>query len=124
MDRRVARRYLKQVPARFGDESNDAHVGATYDLSETGVLLRSSRIYPPSTLLSIKFILPRGKMAHCQGEVQWAKRVPLPLTRVIQKHGMGIALSYTSPEYHQFVKELSASRTGEAVLSRQSSQSA
>jgi hypothetical protein len=124
MEKRLAKRYLKQVPTRFGDEADWSHVGVTSDISETGVLLRSSRIYPPSTMLSIKFVLPGGETAYCQGLVQWAKRVPPSLARIVQKHGMGISLSSASLEYRQFVKELTSLRAGESVSPKRLPQSA
>ncbi len=108
MDKRIARRYMKQISVRFGERAGE-HIGTTYDVSEKGVLLRSSRIYPPLTQLSIEFLFPDKKTVYCQGGVQWARRVPPALARVIQKHGMGISLTGISPEYHQFIKKLDAS---------------
>jgi len=106
MEKRDAKRYIKKVPMRFGTQICD-HIGVTHNISESGVLLKSNRIFPPSTKLTLEFSLSSKTTVSCQGIVQWAKRVPPAFTRLIQNHGMGITLIHPDMEYRHFIYELS-----------------
>lgn len=99
------------MSVRFG-ENDCEHVGLTYDISAQGMLLRSSRIYPPLTHLRVELLLSDQEKIFCEGGVRWAKRVPPALTRLIKKHGMGIFLTHTPIEYQQFVSQLARTQTG------------
>ncbi|MBI3598762.1 MAG: hypothetical protein HY201_04880, partial [Nitrospirae bacterium] len=64
--KRVDKRYTKQMPVRFGDNSM-LHIGLTHDVSLKGIFLKSSRIYPPQTKLVIELEHAVGKKIRCEG---------------------------------------------------------
>lgn len=107
MEKRRDKRYLRQVSVRFGEEAGSRqHVGFTFDLSKSGILLKSGRIYSPPTRLFLELSLCNGKNVLAEGVVQWAKRVPPAMARVIQKHGMGIRFINVPIEYEEFIDTL------------------
>jgi len=105
MERRQAKRYLKTISVRFGTASFD-HIGSTYDLSENGILLKSSRVFPPLTRLTLELATSPEEKIYCEGYVQWAKQAPPGFARAIKKLGMGILLVHPSNEYNRFIREL------------------
>ncbi len=103
-EKRVDKRYGKQISVRFGEVSPD-HVGMTLDVSNHGMFLKSNRIYPHQTKIIVSMEVAQGKTIQCEGIVQWAKRLPQVLARVVQKNGMGILLTNAPEEYATFINQ-------------------
>ena len=93
---------------RFGETSPD-HVGLMLDLSPSGMFLKSSRIYPHQTKIVMSMEIAHGKIIQFEGIVQWAKRVPQALARIMPKNGMGILLTNPPAEYLNFLHAHNAS---------------
>lgn len=108
MEKRIQKRYTRQMPVRFGDNSPE-HIGLTHDVSLKGIFLKSSRIYPHQTKLVIGLEFANGKTIQCEGVVKWAKRVPPAIARVMLKNGMGVFLTYSPEDYTKFIQGLDPS---------------
>lgn len=108
MEKRMQKRYPRQMPVRFGEKSPD-HIGLTHDISLRGIFLKSSRIFPHPTKLVIGMELANGKTIQCEGIVKWAKRVPPAIARVMLKNGMGVFLTYSPEDYSKFIRSFDTS---------------
>ena len=91
-ERRRHPRTRKRYSVRFGP-GDLAHTGYTQDVSETGIYIQASVIYPPNTLLVIQIDYPE-KTASIRGLVRWSKELP-PAFRRSLKGGMGV--EFTTP---------------------------
>jgi hypothetical protein len=105
MEKRRSKRYLKAISVRFGTHECQ-HIGLTYDLSQSGLLLKSSRIFPPLTKLILELSPSSQGKIYCEGYVQWAKQGPTALVHAIKKLGMGVFLINTPAEYNQIIDQL------------------
>lgn len=110
MEKRKKRRYRKQLTVVFGQTTCN-HVGLTDDVSESGLLLRASRIYPPGTgiFIDLSGSAFNQQKVRCKGVVQWAKRVPPRMVHMV-KNGMGVIFTEVPPEYGQFIRQLDFGR--------------
>ncbi|MEW6324927.1 MAG: PilZ domain-containing protein [Nitrospirota bacterium] len=98
MEKRPQSRVLKRLFVRFGVDL-PIYVGYTSDISETGIFIKASTIFPPRTTLKIAMTLPDERVVLLTGQVIWAKRVPPQLARMIRKNGMGIRLQQPDADY-------------------------
>ena len=76
--------------------------GFTYDVSPTGIFVRSTRLPNPGTYLTANLHLPEGKRIAVRGRVVRSFRVPPALTRLIPS-GFSIRLADTPEDYFQFL---------------------
>lgn len=81
--------------------------GFTYDVSPTGIFVRSVRLPDPGTALTAHIRLPEGKRIEVRGKVVRSFRVPPALSRVVPS-GFSIRLANTPEEYYQFLATLGA----------------
>ena len=79
--------------------------GFTYDVSPTGIFVRSIRLPPPGTILTANLHLPEGKRIAVRGKVIRSFRVPPALSRLIPS-GFSIRLSESPEAYFQFLATL------------------
>lgn len=79
--------------------------GFTYDVSPTGIFVRSIRLPPPGTILTASLHLPEGKRIAVRGKVIRSFRVPPALSRLIPS-GFSIRLSESPEDYFQFLATL------------------
>jgi hypothetical protein len=79
--------------------------GFTYDVSPTGIFVRSIRLPSPGTVLTANLHLPEGKRIAVRGKVVRSFRVPPALSRLIPS-GFSIRLSDTPEDYFQFLATL------------------
>ena len=79
--------------------------GFTYDVSPTGIFVRSARLPAPGTFLTANLHLPEGKRIAVRGRVLRSFRVPQGLSRLIPS-GFSMRLSETPEDYFQFVAAL------------------
>jgi hypothetical protein len=82
-----------------------ACTGFTYDVSPTGIFVRSIRLPDPGTPLTAQLHLPEGRRISVRGKVVRSFRVPAALSRVIPS-GFSIRLSDTPEDYFQFLATL------------------
>jgi len=81
--------------------------GFTYDVSPSGIFVRSVRLPEPGTPLTAHLHLPEGKRIEVRGKVVRSFRVPAALSRVVPS-GFSIRLSNTPEDYFQFLSTLGA----------------
>jgi PilZ domain-containing protein len=79
--------------------------GFTYDVSPTGIFVRSIRLPNPGTVLTANLHLPEGKRIAVRGKVIRSFRVPPALSRVIPS-GFSIRLADAPEDYFQFLSTL------------------
>lgn len=105
MEKRTKKRYPKRLFVRFGKEKPD-HIGFTQDISAAGIFVKSNFSFPPSTRLKVELTLPDETIIECSGIVQWAKKVPPALSRLVKKNGMGIVFSTVPTSYKALIEML------------------
>lgn len=76
-----------RLQVRFGP-GDLAHSGYTQDVSESGVYLQASVIYPPNTILVLQIEYAEGP-ATARGIVRWSKDLPPAFKRSLRA-GMGV----------------------------------
>ncbi|MEX0878240.1 MAG: PilZ domain-containing protein [Thermoanaerobaculia bacterium] len=79
--------------------------GFTYDVSPTGIFVRSIRLPHPGAVLTASLHLPEGKRIAVRGKVVRSFRVPPALSRLIPS-GFSIRLSDTPEDYFQLLATL------------------
>jgi PilZ domain len=79
--------------------------GFTYDVSPSGIFVRSIRLPTPGTFLTANLHLSEGRRIAVRGRVVRSFRVPPALSRLIPS-GFSIRLSDTPEDYFQFLSTL------------------
>jgi hypothetical protein len=79
--------------------------GFTYDVSPTGIFVRSIRLPMPGTQVTANLHLAEGKRIAVRGKVVRSFRVPPALSRLIPS-GFSIRLSETPEDYYQLLATL------------------
>ncbi len=79
--------------------------GFTYDISPTGIFVRSVRLPEPGTFMSADLHLPEGKRLTVRGKVVRSFRVPASLARLVPS-GFSMKLSESPEDYFQFLSTL------------------
>jgi len=87
VERRRHDRVKKRCVVRFG-HGDLAHNGYSQDVSESGIYLQTSVIYPPHTVLTLQIEYPE-KTVTVRGVVRWSKELP-PAFRRSLRGGMGL----------------------------------
>ena len=88
---RWGKRFHAELKARFGMEDY-SETGLIDDLSVFGFFLRSSKFFPPATLLKIRIFTGEGQVITLEGTVQWNQKRQMGLIRVTKEAGMGIQI--------------------------------
>ena len=97
---RKKRRFLVEFSVRGA-----SCTGFTYDISASGIFVRSVRLPDPGTVLAANLHLPEGKRVQVRGRVVRSFRVPASLSRLIPS-GFSIRLSESPEDYFQFLATL------------------
>ncbi len=79
--------------------------GFTYDISPSGIFVRSIRLPAPGTFLTANLHLTTGKRIAVRGRVVRSHRVPAELARIVPS-GFSMSLSDTPEDYFQFLSRL------------------
>ncbi|HEY3203570.1 MAG TPA: PilZ domain-containing protein [Thermoanaerobaculia bacterium] len=103
-ERRTTSRKKRRFLVEF-DLQGARCTGFTYDVSPTGIFVRSVRLPNPGTLLTANLHLPEGKRIAVRGKVVRSFRVPAALSRLIPS-GFSMLLSDTPEDYYQFLATL------------------
>ncbi|MEE9542935.1 MAG: PilZ domain-containing protein [Thermodesulfobacteriota bacterium] len=97
----------KRVPfrviVRYGSSMPPEYSSFIANISDTGVYLKTNRVFKPGTLLFMT-IETDEKSFECEGIVSWARRVPPGLER-ITRCGMGIRFTKVPDELLKIYKE-------------------
>jgi hypothetical protein len=99
----VERRGFARIKRRFLVEfklQGTACNGFTYDVSPSGIFVRSARIPAHGTFLTANLHLPEGKRIAVSGRVVRSFRVSAALSRLVPS-GFSIRLSDSPQEYYQ-----------------------
>lgn len=79
--------------------------GFTYDVSPTGIFVRSIRLPNPGTFLTANLHLSEGRRIIVRGKVVRSFRVPASLARMVPS-GFSMKLSDTPEDYFQLLATL------------------
>ena len=105
--RRLCRK-RKRVKIRFGLDTPQK-MAFSDDISPGGIFIKTAAPEKPGLLLQLEITLPDETRVLCQGRIQWAKRVPPNMLRLVGKGGMGVRiLSFSEGQeaFAQFVENL------------------
>jgi hypothetical protein len=103
-ERRTFARKKRRFLVEFVLEGS-SYTGFTYDVSPSGIFVRSARLPAPGASLTASLHLPEGKRIAVRGKVVRAFRVPAALSRLIPS-GFSMRLSETPEDYYQFLATL------------------
>jgi len=96
-----AKRHTKRFPITFSD-GKEEYSAVTYNISSTGLFIRTRKALPPGTHLKINLELGRDKMIALDGIVAWALKTGI----ADFKNGMGVRLTNIPQEYRELVRSL------------------
>ncbi|MBI3606411.1 MAG: pilus assembly protein PilZ [Nitrospirae bacterium] len=105
MEKQKQVRRTKRIEVRFG-VNHPSQLGFTIDVSEAGLFVKTTAIYPAKTLRVLEMRLPDREGFSLRGYVTWAMRIPPALARHLRKAEMGIELINPPQEYLTFVRGL------------------
>jgi Tfp pilus assembly protein PilZ len=105
------KRRSKRVPFRntihFGPHRPPEHTSFIIDLSDSGVGLKTNRVFKPGTKIYMSIETP-DKGFEAEGVVVWAKRVTPRMVQLV-KTGMGVKFTHVDHEllhiYEEKLKE-------------------
>jgi hypothetical protein len=97
---RKKRRFLIEI-----ETSGAVSIGFTYDMSPEGVFIRSVRIPPPGSVVTVRLSLPDGKRVALRGRVQRSYRAPTAMSRIVPS-GFGLQLTDAPEDYFRFLATL------------------
>lgn len=107
-EKRDKDRKRKRLKVRFGTQDVQ-RIGFTDDLSLKGLFITCTKPEKPGTILLLEIELDSDATVKCQGQVRWARKVPVSQLRGTAKGGMGVTLGRFSQGqdlYHQLVEQL------------------
>jgi len=102
------RRSFARKKRRFLVEFNlqgSSCTGFTYDVSPSGIFVRSIRLPKPGTYLTANLHLTAGRRISVRGRVIRSFRVPAELARIVPS-GFSMSLADTPEDYFQFFATL------------------
>jgi hypothetical protein len=94
-------RVRRQLKVRFGTGSPDA-LGATTNLSATGLKITAAEIHPEGTRLRLEVRLPNGGVARVRGHVAWARARPAGILGA--KGAMGVQVVDADEAFGEYVQ--------------------
>lgn len=109
MNKRSSKRITRRLPVTIIHKSR-RHKTYTGNISAGGILVKTMRIFPHNTEVSVELILPSGEVITRRGRVTWSFAVPM---QGYSKNGMGIEFTDRSQKYMDFIKSVHA-ETGDA----------
>lgn len=94
-DKRDSKRIPFRVMLDYGPEDPPTHRSFATDLSDTGVCIKTNKVFKPGIELYMNIEIGE-KTYKAYGVIMWAKIVPPRLVRVV-KNGMGVRFIYMDP---------------------------
>src|SRR3990170_4092410 len=92
-NKRISKRVIFRSVVKYGPTTPPEHTSFVVDLSDTGVCIRTNKVFKPGTKLHLNFELNEKTVYRAAGIVQWAKVAPGGLSRIV-KTGMGIRFTH------------------------------
>ncbi|HET9481662.1 MAG TPA: PilZ domain-containing protein [Candidatus Polarisedimenticolia bacterium] len=104
MERREkpAWRYRKRVEVRYGPDE-PSQTGYSGNISSTGIMIRTTRVFAPGTTLTLELKLPGGTV-RARGRVRWAREGSVTLLST-GRVGMGVTLIDPPAELLELIPE-------------------
>lgn len=90
-EKRQEKRHRKRLQVKYGP-ADLTKIGFTEDLSELGIFVKTSAVYPPQATIRLELTTPANEVILLEGKVMWARKVPATLVHKT-KGGMGILIS-------------------------------
>ena len=84
MEKQKQVRQTKRIEIRFG-VARPSQLGFTIDVSEAGLFVKTTTVYPVQTPLVLEMRLPGQEAFPLRGHVTWAKRIPAQLARHLKE---------------------------------------
>jgi len=112
-EKRVLRRIRRRLSLRFGVDT-PVRLAFTEDVTDHGMFIKTTNLYPPGTRIAIELILPDEKRVMLKGMIRWSKKVPPTMIHLVRKAGIGVKiLGFVSGEveFRQFMDGAQAPRT-------------
>jgi Tfp pilus assembly protein PilZ len=81
-----------------------ARTAFTKDLSETGLFIKSNRVFKPGTTIQVELTFP-DRTFSMWARVIWAKKVPPQLAHVLEC-GMGVCFMDPNPDWMEYCQRL------------------
>jgi PilZ domain len=103
-ERRIHARKKRRILVEFSLDGANC-TGFTYDVSPTGIFVRSIRLPNPGTFLTANLHLPKGQRIAVRGRVVRSFRVPPALSRLVPS-GFSIRLSDLPEDYFVYLATL------------------
>jgi hypothetical protein len=94
-------RLRRRLEIRYGPEEPQ-FIGFSGNVSKTGIMIRTTRVYPPGTILHIEVKHPSGTF-RVRGQVRWARQGGVQWLST-GKVGMGIKLIDPPQEFIEAVR--------------------
>jgi len=88
-EKRVLKRIRRRLSLRFGTEA-PVRLAFTEDVTERGLFIKTTNLYPPGTRVIIELILPDENRVRVTGSIRWTKKVPPTMIHLVRKAGIGI----------------------------------
>jgi hypothetical protein len=111
-EKRVMRRIRRRLSLRFGVDT-PVRLAFTEDVTDHGMFIKTTNLYPPGTRIAIELILPGEKRVLLKGMIRWSKKVPPTMIHLVRKAGIGVKiLGFESgeDEFRQFLEGAQAPR--------------
>lgn len=110
-NRRKCRRFIRRCEAEFIVD-NMIYRGIACDFSLAGLFLRTSRPFPPETIIDITLYFADGTSSRLKAKVRRAHRTPLGnvmgTPKKELKNGMGVEIIEKDARYINFIRSLLA----------------
>ncbi len=91
-EKRYDKRRRRRFALRFGTD-DPIRLAFTEDISMVGMFIKTTNIYPPGSSLKVTLILPDEQTVIVEGKVQWARKVPPQMLRLVKKAGFGLKIA-------------------------------
>lgn len=112
-EKRVMRRIRRRLSLRFGVDA-PVRLAYTEDVTDHGMFIKTTNLYPPGTRIAIELILPGEKRVLLRGMIRWSKKVPPTMIHLVKKAGVGVKiLGFESGEndFREFMERAQAPST-------------
>ncbi len=86
-------RLRKRIEIRFGD-GEPSNTGFSGNVSTAGIMVRSTKVYPPGKILTLQLKLPGGLVFRLEAVVIWSRTGSIQL---LQTGRVGMGLMFVNP---------------------------
>jgi len=109
-DKRGLKRMRRRLSLRFGADA-PVRVAFTEDVTDTGLFIKTTNLYPPGTRVAIELIMPDESKVRIAGSVRWTKKVPPNMIHLAKKAGMGVKILRVESGEEDFRRFLEGAQT-------------